>query len=95
MAKNPDIYKFEVIERIITEVDFTTKEEVVIEDCYDGDAVSLIHLSSEADINKIKIEGAKNIEIFDTKYSVEYNRFIINQTIVIHFNGKMNYRISC
>ncbi|MBE5758045.1 MAG: hypothetical protein E7345_03855 [Clostridiales bacterium] len=29
MAKNPNIYKFEVIERIITEVNFTTKEEVV------------------------------------------------------------------
>jgi hypothetical protein len=29
MAKNPNIYKFEIIERIITEVDFTTKEEVV------------------------------------------------------------------
>lgn len=29
MAKNPNIYKFEVIERIIKEVNFTTKEEVV------------------------------------------------------------------
>ena len=29
MAKNPNIYKFEIIERIITEVDFKTKEEVV------------------------------------------------------------------
>ena len=29
MAKNPNVYKFEVIERIITEVDFTTKEEVL------------------------------------------------------------------
>ncbi len=29
MAKNPNIYKFEIIERIITEVDFTTKEEVL------------------------------------------------------------------
>ena len=29
MAKNPNVYKFEIIERIITEVDFTTKEEVV------------------------------------------------------------------
>lgn len=29
MAKNPNIYKFEIIERIITEVDFTTKDEVV------------------------------------------------------------------
>ena len=29
MAKNSNVYKFEIIERIITEVDFTTKEEVV------------------------------------------------------------------
>lgn len=29
MAKNPNIYKFEIIERIITEVDFSTKEEVL------------------------------------------------------------------
>ena len=29
MAKNPNIYKFEIIEKIITEVNFTTKEEVV------------------------------------------------------------------
>ena len=29
MAKNPNIYKFEIIERIITEVNFTTKEEVL------------------------------------------------------------------
>ena len=28
MAKNPNIYKFEIIERIITEVDFTTKEDI-------------------------------------------------------------------
>lgn len=29
MAKNPNVYKFEIIERIITEVDFTTKDEVL------------------------------------------------------------------
>ena len=29
MAKNPNIYKFEIIERIITEIDFKTKEEVL------------------------------------------------------------------
>ena len=29
MAKNTNVFKFEIIERIITEVDFTTKEEVV------------------------------------------------------------------
>ena len=29
MAKNPNIYKFEIIERVIKEVDFTTKDEVL------------------------------------------------------------------
>lgn len=29
MAKNSNIYKFDIIERVISEVDFTTKEEVV------------------------------------------------------------------
>ena len=29
MAKNPNVYKFEIIERIIKEVDFTTKDEVL------------------------------------------------------------------
>ena len=29
MAKNPNIYKFEIIESIIAGVDFTTKEEVL------------------------------------------------------------------
>lgn len=29
MKKNPNIYKFEIIERVIKEVDFTTKEEVL------------------------------------------------------------------
>lgn len=29
MAKNSNIYKFDIIERIIGEIDFTTKEEVV------------------------------------------------------------------
>lgn len=29
MAKNPNVYKFEIIERIITEVDFETKDEVL------------------------------------------------------------------
>ena len=29
MAKNPNVYKFEIIERIIKEVDITTKEDVL------------------------------------------------------------------
>ena len=66
---------------------------VTIEDRYDGPAVSYIHLAHDADINKINIEGASKIEVLDTQYSIEYNRFISNKTIAIHFNGSMNYRI--
>ena len=29
MAKNPNIYKFEIIEKTIDSIDFTTKEEVL------------------------------------------------------------------
>lgn len=29
MAKNNNVFKFDVIERVITELDFTTKEEVL------------------------------------------------------------------
>lgn len=64
-----------------------------IEDKYDGDAVSYIHLASGIDPKRVNIEGAKSIDIIDTKYSKEYNRFIDNQTIVIHFNGVCKYSI--
>ena len=71
------------------------EDAFLIEDRYKGDAISYIHLSHEADIEKIIIEGAHKIEVINTKYSTRYNRFIDNKTIRIHFNGKVNYRIQC
>lgn len=29
MAKNTNVYKFDIIERVITDIDFTTKEEIL------------------------------------------------------------------
>lgn len=64
-----------------------------VEDRYDGEAISYIHLANGVSPNRVKIEGASKVEIVDTKYSVEYNRFIENKTIMIHFNGKCQYTI--
>ena len=65
-----------------------------IVDKYDGDAISYIHLAAGVDPGRVIIEGASSIEIQDSNYSVEYNRFIDNKTIAIHFNGIVKYSIS-
>ena len=65
----------------------------VVEDTYDGNAVSLIHLVVDADTNRIKIEGARKVEMADEKYSVEYNRFLSSRVMKIYFMGKVKYTI--
>lgn len=65
-----------------------------VEDQYEGDACSYVHLAHGIDPELLSIEGANRIEIYDTKYSVEYNRFLDNKTIVIHFNGICRYSIN-
>lgn len=66
-----------------------------VEDRYDGGATSYIHLANGICPSRVKIEGATFVEILETKYSVEYNRFIDNKTIAIHFNGVCKYSILC
>ena len=65
----------------------------MVEDTYDGNAVSLIHIVVDADTNRIKIEGARKVEMVDEKYSVEYNRFLPNKVMKIYFMGKVKYTI--
>lgn len=73
---------------------FTLKDgDFTIEDNYDGEAISYIHLASGVDPDRVEITGANSVEILDTKYSVEYNRFIENKTIAIHFVGACKYSI--
>jgi len=70
-----------------------TEEGFHVEDYYDGDAISYIHLSEDADKRRVVIEEATSIEEFTEKASIEYNRFIPCQVLKIHFNGHLAYRI--
>ena len=65
----------------------------IVEDRYDGEAVSYIHLAEGADENRITVEGAIKIEIKPWKYSTEYNQFHAGKVMEIHFNGNLRYSI--
>lgn len=64
-----------------------------VEDWYDGEAVSYIHLAKDADEKRVKVEGALSTETKLWKYSVEYNRFIEGKVIIIRFKGHCKYTI--
>ena len=65
----------------------------VVEDMYDGEAVSYIHLAEGADEKRIAVEGATSIEIKEERYSTEYNSFRPCKVMAMHFNGKLKYTI--
>lgn len=64
-----------------------------VEDWYDGEAVSYIHLAKDADEKRVKVEEALSTETKLWKYSVEYNRFIEGKVIEIRFKGHCKYTI--
>ena len=73
---------------------FSLKEGVlVVEDMFDGEAVSYIHLAEGADENRITVEGAIKIETRPWEYSTEYNQFHAGKVMEIHFNGNLRYSI--
>ena len=65
----------------------------VVEDHFEGDAVSIVHLAEGVSPDRVKVEGAVKIEVEDVEYSTEYNRFHKGKVIKIHFNGMCQYRI--
>lgn len=65
----------------------------VVEDRYDGEAVSYIHLAEGADEKRVAIEGARKIDIKPWKYSTTYNQFHEGKVMEIHFNGSLKYTI--
>ena len=74
---------------------FEMKEDAfVVEDWYDGEAVSYVHLAEDADEKRIAVEGATSIDIKEDKYSTEYNRFRPCKVMAIHFKGKLRYSFS-
>ena len=68
-------------------------DKFCIEDHFDGEAISYVHLADGVNPGRVMIEGASKIDVLDTRYSIEYNRFIENKTLAIHFNGKLRYEI--
>ena len=68
-------------------------DKFCIEDQFDGKAISYVHLAEGVNPERVMIAGASKIDVLDTKYSIEYNRFIENKTLAIHFNGKLRYEI--
>ncbi len=65
----------------------------LVEDWFDGEAISYIHLAKDADEKRVKVEGALSVEIKPWKYSTEYNRFIEGKVIEIGFKGHCKYKI--
>ena len=70
------------------------QDSFIVEDHYDGEAVSYIHLAPGVNPQRVKIEGSTQVDVVDTQYSTEYNKFIDNKTVVIHFKGSCRYSIS-
>ena len=65
----------------------------IVEDWFDGNAVSYIHLAKDADEKRVKVEGALSVEPKPWKYSTEYNRFVEGKVIEIRFKGYCRYTI--
>ena len=70
-----------------------TNDGFSIEDWYNGQAVSYIHLAEGADAKRILIDDALKVETKPWKYSVEYNQFIEGRVIEITFKGHCKYTI--
>lgn len=62
-----------------------------IDDYYDGEAVSYIHLAPGVDKSVVSISGADKVEVISEKASTEYNKFEDIQVLKIHFRNKLHY----
>lgn len=65
----------------------------VVEDYYDGEAVSLIHLAEGTDQRRIEIDGASEIVIENGKYSTMLEHFHNGQVMKLRFRGHLKYTI--
>ena len=71
-----------------------TEEGFSVEDWYDGEAVSYIHLAEGADGSRFSFEGAISIEEKPWDYSTEYNRFHQGKILEVKFNGHLKTLIT-
>lgn len=70
-----------------------SRDAFIVEDWYEGNAVSYIHLAEGADVNRITIEGANKVNLKDYRYSTEYNVFHNGKVLEIHFEDHLKYTI--
>ena len=70
-----------------------TEKGFTIEDWYDGEAVSYVHLAEDADEHRVSVEGAISIDVKPWQYSVKYNEFLNGKVMVIRFNNHIKYTI--
>ena len=68
-------------------------EGLSVEDWYDGDAVSYVHLAENADPRIVSVEGACEVSVKGHQYSTEYNKFHNGKVMEMYFNGYLKYRI--
>lgn len=64
-----------------------------VEDRYDGEAVSYVHLADNVDESRVSISGADKVEVLPWRYSTEYNRFKEGKEIKISFRNNVKYTI--
>lgn len=69
------------------------KDKFIVEDWYDGEAVSYIHVAEGAGEERVKVEGDANVVVKPWKYSTEYNRFKEGKEIKITFKNYLKYTI--
>ena len=77
-----------------------------IEDCYEGEGVSYIHLSPDVKVQSveqdcvkttnavIRLQGASKIELEDVEVAMEYNRLVPTKCLAIYFKDKLKYTIA-
>ena len=64
-----------------------------VEDWYDGDAVSYVHLASGEDASRVQVEGALCIEEKPWRFATDYNKFHEGTVLEIRFNHYLKYSI--
>ena len=71
-----------------------TETAFVVEDWYDGEAVSYVHLAESVSPERVVAVGAKDVRVRPWKYSTEYNRFHDGTVVEILFEKHLKYTIS-
>lgn len=69
------------------------KDKFIVEDWYDGEAVSYVHIAENADESRVKVDGGAKVEVKPWNYSTEYNRFKEGKEIKITFKNYLKYTI--